>query len=692
VSLPTLTLNDPSGLVLTDAELAEERRFCGECDEPVGRSYLGQPGFPEGFCENCGTAFSFTLKLTAGDLVAGKYRIDGPLARGGLGWVYLARDLNLDRPVVLKGLINTKDRKARELAANEKVALTALDHPNVVRIHDFVRHPDPDSGDDYIVMEYVGGPTLADLKVGSTWLSEHGPMTPEYVITYVLEILGALDYLHGVGLLYCDMKPANAIRGTNRLKVIDLGAVHGIDDATGDWVGTRGYRVSDDEADKHGFTVRSDLHTVGKTLEVLYQVTDEALIDRASPSPISLGLRSLRHVYERAMDDYHRRFATAPEMAEQLTGVLREIVALRGGAVQPSHSTVFAEQATLLDAGLGTAPSLGRWTDEQPDIADILSDGLPAPQTIATALPVPLVRPDDPGAAFLATLSATDPGELITKVMARSDLNSLEIHLRACRAAIELDDLGSAADQVTAAGLLLGHPASADWRLAWHRGLIAMAGGAVADAEGQFTEVYRDVPGEDAPKLALGLCAEHLGRTDTQAYHRAEAYYQAIWAKNTTQASAAFGLARVRLARHGRAAATTVLDEVRAPHAEPAKIAAISVLCGRLATADGLPSDADLTSAVDRLDALLSLDGGESGGPARTRLTAMVRKAALHRAKARRLADVRGGEVLGDAPTERSLSKLLEGSFRELAGQARTRQEHGVLVDHANAVRPHTVW
>ena len=688
VSLPVLTLNDPSGLVLTTGTaLDEDFRRCSECGAQVGRSYRGQAGLPDGHCQNCGARYSFSLKLREGDLVHDRYEIRGPLARGGLGWVYLAHDLHLDQPVVLKGLINSEDERARELATNERIALTTLDHPNLVRIHDFVHHPDPITGKpiDYIVMEYVGGPALSQLMSGSSWRAEHGALTPEHVITYVLEILSALDYLHGMGLLYCDMKPANVIRGADRLKVIDFGAVRAIGDRTSDSVGTPGYRVSDEEIAEHGLTVRSDLHTVGKTLRVLYEATDEA---RVRPEPVAR--RSLRHICERAMDDdHHRRFGTAAEMAEQLTGVLREIVALRGGERRPSRSTVFHEPATLLDAGLGAVPSLSRWTHRAPTADDPPADGRPSPRAVALGLPVPSVRTGDDGAAYLATLSVTDPQALAELLDKPATPQSVEIHLLACRTMIELSDLDSATARLARAVPLLGHRESADWRFAWHRGLIDLARGDVAAARQRFEAVYRDLPGEDAPKLASGFCAEHGGDRS-----EAESFYEAVWERERLQAGAAFGLARLRLSR-GRAAAVAVLDQVgeNSRHFEAARIAAIMVLAGRHAPEPaGLPTSADLDDAVARLGALKSLDGGERHGPLRARLIAVLREAAWGLARDGEPVRVRGGEVLGDAPSERALRTLLAGSFRGLAEQAHDRQEHGVLVDRANTVRPHTWW
>jgi serine/threonine-protein kinase PknG len=707
VSLPNLTLDDPPSLVLSDVDaLRKDYRVCVACGAEVGLGFDDQDDLADGFCEMCGERYSYSLKLFPNDEVDGRYLIKGPLARGGFGLIYLAWDKNLSQWVVLKGLINTEDRIARERAVDERIALIKLNHPKVVRIYDSVRHPDPVSGEplDYIVMEYVGGPTLEDLMVWSgplaahdrmrprQWFDEHSSLTAEYVIAYVLEILDALRYLHGVGLLYCDMKPSNVIRGADRLKVIDLGAVRTIDDVHSASVDTWPYRVSDEEKVRHGHTVRSDLHTVGVTLKKLYQVTDG---DESGPDD-SLGPRSLRHIYERAMDTYHRRFGSAAEMSEQLKGVLREIIALRYGKLKPEPSTVFDEPTIVLDAGLGAVPPLSRWTDAPPDAGEPLLDHHPAPKDVALGLPVPLVRADDQGAGYLARLlamrSVTDARALTQLLEKQSTPRSVEIHMLACRAMIELDDLDGAKNHLTAARDLLGCPESADWRFAWHRGLIALAENQVDEARHRFAAVYRDVPGEDAPKLASGFCAEHA-----HDLHEAERFYQAVWKRERLQASAAFGLARVRLVKTGRAAAVAVLDQVgeNSRHFEAAQIAAIMVLSGRLgsgAAGDGLPTAENLNSAVARLLGLRSLDGGENDGPLRARLTAVLREAALGLVRHGAAAGLRGGDVLGDPPDERTLRKGLAGSFRRLAEQAGDADGHGVLVDRANAVRPTTWW
>ena len=87
VEVPPVPSVDPAVAVLADPEVAERKRFCSHCGQPVGRGRDGRPGRTEGFCRNCGTAYSFTPKLIKGDLVAGQYEVLGCLAHGGLGWI-----------------------------------------------------------------------------------------------------------------------------------------------------------------------------------------------------------------------------------------------------------------------------------------------------------------------------------------------------------------------------------------------------------------------------------------------------------------------------------------------------------------------------------------------------------------------------------------------------------------------------
>src|SRR5579875_439007 len=160
VEVPPVPARDPAAAVLADPRVPENRRFCGNCGQLVGQPRDGRPGLTEGFCPRCGTRFSFTPKLAPGELVAGQYEVIGCLAHGGMGWIYLARDRNVsDRWVVLKGLLNAGDHDAMAAALAERRFLAEVEHPNIVKIFNFVEHES--SG--YIVMEYVGGRSLKQI-------------------------------------------------------------------------------------------------------------------------------------------------------------------------------------------------------------------------------------------------------------------------------------------------------------------------------------------------------------------------------------------------------------------------------------------------------------------------------------------------------------------------------------------------
>ncbi len=194
-------------------------------------------------------------------MVADQYEIKGCVAHGGLGWVYLAVDHNVnERPVVLKGLVHSGDAEAQAIAMAERQFLAEVVHPSIVKIFNFVEHPDSHGEPvGYIVMEYVGGKSLKVPKGEKLPVSE--------AIAYVLEILPALGgYLHSIGLCYNDLKPENVMVTEEQLKLIDLGAVSRIN-SFGYLYGTPGYQAP--EIVRTGPTVASDIYTVGRTLAAL---------------------------------------------------------------------------------------------------------------------------------------------------------------------------------------------------------------------------------------------------------------------------------------------------------------------------------------------------------------------------------------------------------------------------------------
>ena len=288
VEIPPVPYRDPASAVLSDPQVPEGRRFCASCDQPVGRGKDGRAGLTEGFCRNCGARFSFTPKLAVGELVAGQYEVLGCLAFGGLGWIYLARDRNVsDRWVVLKGLLNTGDADAMAAAVAERQFLAQVEHPNIVRIYNFVQHADRRTGESagYIVMEYVGGKSLKEILQDARNRSYGGSVPVEHAIAYAIEVLPALGYLHDRGLVYCDFKPDNVIQTEEQLKLIDMGGVRPIDSDEPIY-GTVGYQAP--EIETAGPSVSSDLFTVARALAVL---TFEFKFRARTSSPSRMGSR-----------------------------------------------------------------------------------------------------------------------------------------------------------------------------------------------------------------------------------------------------------------------------------------------------------------------------------------------------------------------------------------------------------------
>ncbi|MFI2640202.1 tetratricopeptide repeat protein [Streptomyces sp. NPDC018610] len=778
VRVPQVPRPDPHSVVLEDPEVPERKRFCSrsDCGAPVGRARGERPGRTEGFCTKCGHPYSFVPKLRAGDIVHGQYEVVGCLAHGGLGWVYLAVDRAVsDRWVVLKGLLDTGDQDAMAAAISERRFLAEIEHANIVRIYNFVEHLDQRTGslDGYIVMEYVGGKSLKEIANSRrTPDGRRDPLPVEQACAYGIEALEALGHLHSRNLLYCDFKVDNAIQTEDQLKLIDMGAVRRMDDDESAIYGTVGYQAP--EVAETSPSVASDLYTVGRTLAVLtfdFQGYTNVYAD-CLPDPDTIEVfrryESFYRLLVRATDpDPARRFASAQEMAEQLTGVLREVVSLQTGQARPALSTLFGPELRVTDSELfpplagdvsrlGSRPARARGASAPsgavpaggadalgavgsgvsgtvgasgapgmpgapgaPGVAAVpagsgpaggsVGSGLPggpggpgfpggpgssavpggpvlvkavdAPAA-ALALPVPHVDPADPNAGFLAGLLTSAPAELIN-ALAAAPAQSTETHLRQVRARLETGEPGTALQALRA--LEERHPD--DWRVVWYRGVVSLVTGDHEEAALAFDALYDAFPGEIAPKLALGLCAEVLGQLDNAAE-----YYRLVWKTDPSHVSAAFGLARVRLAGGDRRGAVRTLESVpeASIHYTAARVAAVRArLRHRTALASDTPFAEDLMAAAGQVEALRAygLD------PARRELlSAEVLGCALDwilsgggavEAASRRV-------LLGSELDERGLRFGLERSYRTLARLAPGGKERIDLVERANRYRPRT--
>ncbi|HEY9367250.1 MAG TPA: tetratricopeptide repeat protein [Streptomyces sp.] len=709
VTIPEVPRPDPRSAVMANPEVPERKRFCSrsDCGAPVGRARGDRPGRTEGFCTKCGHPYSFVPKLRAGDIVRGQYEVAGCLAHGGLGWIYLAVDRAVsDRWVVLKGLLDTGDQDAMAAAISERRFLAEIEHSNIVRIYNFVEHLDQRTGslDGYIVMEYVGGKSLkeiANARRGGD--GRRDPLPVEQACAYGIEALEALGHLHSRNLLYCDFKVDNAIQTEDQLKLIDMGAVRRMDDDESAIYGTVGYQAP--EVAEVGPSVASDLYTVARTLAVLtfdFQGYTNVFAD-SLPNPDNIAVfRTYESFYRflvRATDpDPARRFASAQEMAEQLTGVLREVVALQSGRPRPALSTLFGTEPRVTDTelfaestgdvsalgarGVPTGPAGlfgGRRAKAAPPPA-VAGPFLAALDARATslALPVPRVDPGDPNAGFLAGLMAAAPAELIT-ALAAAPAPSLELRLRELRARLEMGELGSAGQAL--ATLEEQHPD--DWRVVWYRGVVALATRDDENAALSFDAVYDAFPGEPAPKLALAVCAEVLGQLDNAAE-----YYRLVWATDPSYVSAAFGLARVQLAAGDRGGAVRTLESVpeASIHYTAARVAAVRARLRRRAAHD--PLAGDLTAAAAQVSALqnFGLDAVR-----RERLSTEVLGTALDWVLSGSPGATPGRTLLlGSELDERGLRFGLERSYRVLARLAQRGEERIELVERANRLRPRT--
>lgn len=778
VSVPEVPRPDPRTAVMENPEVPERKRFCSrsDCGAAVGRSRGERAGRTEGFCTKCGHPYSFVPKLSEGDIVHGQYEVMGCLAHGGLGWVYLAVDRAVsDRWVVLKGLLDTGDQDAMAAAISERRFLAEIEHSNIVRIYNFVEHLDQRTGslDGYIVMEYVGGKSLKEIANDRRGADgKRDPLPVEQACAYGIEALEALGHLHSRNLLYCDFKVDNAIQQQDQLKLIDMGAVRRMDDEESAIYGTVGYQAP--EVAEVGPSVASELYTVARTLAVLtfdFQGYTNVFVD-SLPDPENIQVfrtyESFYRLLVRATDpDPARRFASAQEMAEQLTGVLREVVAIQTGRPRPSLSTLFGPELRVTDtqlfaeltgdvsqlgarvvqpsgrgrakraaagngsatgngaaamagpAAVGVGPAAHPWGAGSAGIpgASVANPyaspaaAIPAPRveglgalpaglslaphlavldTRATslALPVPRVDPNDPNAGFLAGLMASAPAELIAALHSAA-ASSPETRLRELRARLEMRELDSATRAL--ATLESQHPD--DWRVVWYRGLTSLVTGENEVAALSFDAIYDAFPGEPAPKLALGVCAEVLGQLDNAAE-----YYRLVWTTDPSYVSAAFGLARVQIAAGDRAGAVRTLESVpeASIHYTAARVAAVRARLRRRAAHDPLIDD--LTAAAAQVDALkdfgldavrreqlstevlgTALDWVLSGSPG-------VQPSVPTAPNIQSAATV----LLGSELDERGLRFGLERSYRVLARLAQRGEERIDLVERANRFRPRT--
>jgi serine/threonine-protein kinase PknG len=669
VEIPRVRDIDPVEALMTNPMVPEGKRFCWNCGKPVGRSGAEGKGASEGKCPFCGSPYSFLPQLNTGDIVAGQYEVKGCIAHGGLGWVYLAVDHNVnDRPVVLKGLVHSGDAEAQAIAMAERQFLAEVVHPQIVQIFNFVEHTDR-RGDPvgYIVMEYIGGQSLKRGK-------NDAKLPVAEAIAYLLEILPALSYLHSIGLVYNDLKPENIMLTEELLKLIDLGAVSRVN-SFGYLYGTPGYQAP--EIVRTGPTIATDIYTVGRTLAALtlnLRTRNGRYVDGLpEDDPVLTTYESFGRLLRRAVDrDPRRRFGSAEEMSGQLIGVLREVVAQDSGVPRPGLSTLFSPSRSTFGVDLLVAH-----TDVYLD-GQVHSEKLTA-REIVTALSVPLVDPADVAAPVLQATVLSQPVQTLDSLRAARHgslaaegielSESVELPLMEVRALLDLGDVAKATRKLDDLAERVGWR----WRLVWFRAVAELLTGDYDSAIKHFTEVLDIFPGELAPKLALAATGELAGNVDV------DKFYKTVWRTNDGVISAAFGLARSLSAAGDRIAAVRTLDEVppTSRHFTTARLtSAVTLMSGRSTSEI---TEEQIRDAARRVEALPPTE------PRVLQIRALVLGGAMDWIENNQAST---NHILGFPFTQHGLRLGVEASLRSLARVAPTQRHRYTLVDMANAVRP----
>ncbi|GIW72524.1 MAG: hypothetical protein KatS3mg102_2066 [Planctomycetota bacterium] len=279
--------------------------------------------------------------------VVGDYQLVEVLGEGGMGVVYKGVDVRFNQPVALKALHPAlmADPQLRERFVREAQALARLNHPNVVRLLNFI-----DRGDTcFIVMEFIQGRTIEQI------MQQTGLIPPERAADIFVQVLAAAHYAHSLGIIHRDIKPANiAVLDSGQVKLLDFGTAKVVDaqrlTQANMTLGTLVY-MSPEQVCGRDLDHRSDIYSLGVTLYEMvtghlpYETQSETELFRAivkeAPTPPSVHYpplpRELERIILRAIEkDPARRFQTAEEMLVAIRGFLKSVKQEQAKQTPPS--------------------------------------------------------------------------------------------------------------------------------------------------------------------------------------------------------------------------------------------------------------------------------------------------------------------------------------------------------------------
>ncbi|HUE14183.1 MAG TPA: protein kinase [Planctomycetaceae bacterium] len=305
----------------------------------------------------------------------GDYEILEEIARGGMGVVYKARQMSLNRLVALKMILAGEwaTPEARQRFRAEAEAAANLQHPIIVAIHEVGEH----EGQQYFSMDFVAGKNLADLVRGN-------PLSAERAAAYVKTIAEAVHFAHQRGILHRDLKPQNVlIDAEDRPRITDFGLAKRVDTdsgltRTGDVLGSPSY-MSPEQADSRPDEVgpESDVYSLGAilyelltghppfhgatTLETLCQVIQSPPI---SPRKLNPAVpRDLETICLKCLEKSPpKRFRSAHELAEELERFLHGERILSGSRrLEPARMRRWVVWGALIGAVVGVVLGAIGW-------------------------------------------------------------------------------------------------------------------------------------------------------------------------------------------------------------------------------------------------------------------------------------------------------------------------------------------